>query len=228
MTKPYGYGKPVRSFYQALFRRYLYVFLALALIIAAAAVFLVRDVTRSGSDNNHPVSRLETRTIGGSASYKTNFFQFRDSGKWSLNDKESTANKFVYYKYHGLETLRQLVIYVNQTPPPLELAATRVLPTHIINGQTLDPVNVSPTCTGAYSAGQLHQVKEVTFSGTTILCNPDSPRYVVVVGEVGGNYRLKLLRGDKSSADYVIIYRDLTLDPGPDTLKNIVSSFQAI
>jgi hypothetical protein len=126
------------------------------------------------------------RYFGASASYKTNFFQFRDSGKWSLNDKESTANKFVYYKYHGLETLRQLVIYVNQTPPPLELAATRVLPTHIINGQTLDPVNVSPTCTGAYSAGQLHQVKEVTFSGTTIL------------------------------------------DPGPDTLKNIVSSFQAI
>jgi hypothetical protein len=77
-----------------------------------------------------------------------------------------------------------------------------------------------------YAKGELHKVKEVSINGATMLCDPDSPQYAVVVSEINGDYRLNLKRPNGALIQFVITYKDTALSTQPDSLINVVSSFQ--
>jgi hypothetical protein len=103
-----------------------------------------------------------------------------------------------------------------------------VLPVRLVNDNQLDVTSVYGPCGKLYKPGELHKVKTVTIENAQMLCDPDTPQYSVVLAEVNGDRRLTMKRSDGSAAKYVIIYRDLTLDPGPGTILQIADTFRAL
>ena len=202
--------------------------MATTVLIAATIAAVLIDISRS----NKPMpdtSSVQSTTIGNDLnSFKTNYFSFSDKGKWVLNNQDSTATKYTYFKYRGVQPQYQLIVYVNEEPIPLYLAGSRVLPIRIVNNNSFDVTNVYGPCGSTYKPGELHKVKTVDIEGADMLCDPDTPSYSVVLSEVGGDWRLNLKRQDGSFAKYVITFRDLTLEPEPETLKTVANSFQAL
>jgi hypothetical protein len=119
-----------------------------------------------------------------------------------------------------------MIIYVNQVPTPLYLAVSRVLPVRIVNSNSLQAIGVSDPCGNKYAAGEAHHTKEVSINGATMLCDPDSTQYTVVLSEEGGDYQLHLQRPNGQAIQFVITYQDLGLTPTSDSIVNIADSFQ--
>lgn len=227
MSDLYVYRKPARRHWYRKFRlRRRLAIIFTVLLIAVATVLLV-DASR-GDKSQPDTSAVQSITIGETLdSIKTDFFTFKDKGKWALSKRESTQTKYVYFKYRGVQPQYQLTVYVNEEPIPLYLAGSRVLPVRIVNDNSFDVTNVYGPCGSTYKPGELHKVKTVDIEGAKMLCDPDTPQYSVVLSEVGGDWQLNLKRRDGSSAKYVITFRDMTLEPRPETIKTIADSFQA-
>jgi hypothetical protein len=224
MNSTYTYRKPVRRSRYAAFRRYLIIILGLVLVLGGAGFYILSSLRAKPSQ---PVSTAQVTTVADPKETFTGpYFQFQDTGKWSFDKHDSTNNKYVYLKYQKNELLHQLNIYVNQTPPPLNLAVQRALPLRIVNNNSFDITNVSSPCVAQYAQGELHREKEISINGAVMLCDPDNAQYSVVLSEIGGSYELKMVRPGGTAIQFVITYTDLGLDPQPDSLLNIAGSFQ--
>jgi len=211
----------------AQFRRRLAVTLLAIFLIGAA--YLVIAYGLNHHQKKPAVSQPTNEVInGGLQTFRSIYFQFQDTGKWVLKTQESTADKFIYYKYRGLAVEHQLIVYVNQEPIPLYLAVSRVLPVRIVNNNSFDATSVSGPCGSSYAPGDLHKVKIISIDYTSMLCDPDTPQFSVVLAQINGDYKLHLQRLSGASVQFVITYRDLRLNPGPDTIVRIANSFQAI
>jgi hypothetical protein len=199
--------------------------LALILLVVLAVFYDLR-----ANNSSDPIdSKAQSLPVAGSLqTFYSTYFRFQDTGKWVLNQPESTDTKYIYYKYRGLQIENQLIVYVNQVPIPLYLAVARVLPVRIVNGNSFDATTISSPCISAYAPHELHKEKNVTINGATMLCNPDSPLYTVVLGEINGSYILKMHRLSGSPIQFVITLRDYNLPPKPEVIKQIVNSFQAL
>lgn len=172
-------------------------------------------------------SDVENTEITGNKTTTTNdYFQFQDSGAWILDKNNSTATKFTYHKFRKSVLEHEMVIYMNQVPIPLYLATPRVLPVRIINNNSLQVTNVSSPCVNQYAKGELHKIKELQLNNATMLCDPDSPQYYIVLSEINGNYQLHLKRPNGTPIQFVITYKDTGLSPQPDSILNVASSFQ--
>lgn len=228
MSDLYIYRKQVRRHWYAKFRlRWRLVVITTILLCLTVAAILI-DLARSDGANPQPSLVENIQITDTTNTFKTAYFQFQDSGKWVLNKRESNDNKFVYYKYRGVQPQYQLIIYRNQVPIPLYLATSRVLPVRIVNSNSLDITNVYGPCVSQYKPGDLHKVKTVTIQGAKMLCDPDTPQFSVVVAEVDGDWRIKLQRHNGTPVTFVITFRDLTPNPGPDTLLRVADSFQSL
>jgi hypothetical protein len=228
MADLYEYRKLVRRHWYGKFRlRRRFVVLFVLLLIAAAAAV---GFDLMNNDTSKPqTSATENIEVSDSIStFQTDYFQFKDTGKWVLNKQESTARKFVYNKFRGVQPQHQLVVYINEEPIPLYLATSRVLPIRIVNNDSIDITNVYGPCGSVYKPGELHRVKVVTIEGADMLCDPDTPQYSVVLAEVNGNWRFDLQRRDGSPISFVITFRDQTLNPGPDSILRIADSFKSL
>jgi hypothetical protein len=199
-----------------------------SLIIAVAAAALIVDLIRS--DSSQPeTSDVENVAVGDRlTTYKTDYFSFQDTGKWVLSKQESTKTKFAYTQFRGVQPQFMLTIYVNEDPIPLYAAVSRAIPVRLVNDNSFDVTNVYGPCGKLYEPGELHNIKAVNIEGADMLCDPDTPQYSVMLAEVGGDWRLTMKRSDGSEAKYVIIYRDLTFNPAPDTILHIVDSFKSL
>ena len=195
-------------------------------IIAVAAI--VYDLYSSNKKKPTPVSAVKSSTVEDQINtIRSPYFKFQDTGKWVLNTQESSNYKYIYYKYRGLSVQYQLIIYVDEVPIPLYLAAARALPVRIVNGNSFDVTSVSAPCGASYAPGELHKVRLVNISEASMLCDPDTPQYSVVLARIEGDYRLNLQRKDGTPVQFVITFKDLTLDPRPDTIERIADSFQS-
>lgn len=204
-----------------------WILLAFLSVIGISVALITIDLNRSNK-TAAPVSGVRTIPVEGNIStFRTDYFTFTDTGKWVLNKNESTTQKYIYYKYHGQDIQYQLIVYVNQVPIPLYLATSRALPVRIVNDNSFDVTSVSGPCVGQYGQNELHKVRQVNINGADMLCDPDTPQYTVVFAEVSGNYQLKLKRQNGTPINFVITFRDLTLDPGPEDLLRIANSFQS-
>ncbi|MBI5906942.1 hypothetical protein HY857_02700 [Candidatus Saccharibacteria bacterium] len=227
MRDSYTYRKTVHRHHYLAFRRRALMALSVLVIVGILAGVLFLDL--SPAPQKPETSKVQTAQVSSDMStFRSSYFQFRDSGKWVLKADESSANKYIYYKYKGLNVEHQLIVYVNQVPIPLYLATARVLPVRIVNNDSLDITTVSEPCVSHYVGSELHKIKTVSINQAQMLCDPDTPQYSVVLSQIDGNYQLNMTRTDGSPVKLVITYRDLRLNPGPDTLINIAKNFQAL
>jgi hypothetical protein len=205
------------------------IFLVAVIIIASAFLY---DFSRKKQTPQTPTSKTTVKNINfQDKSFSTAFFSFKDSEDWKLIQSQSTPNKFVFQKYLPNSDLvqHQLMVYVNNTPSPLELASSRVLPVDINPaGNGFIPKQISDHCDKAYKPGELHKVMPRQLDGTTLLCDPEQGQFRVVLAKEGGDFNINLKRADGKTANYIIIYQNQKIDPDPETVMRIASSFQSI
>ena len=225
MRRGYVYRRPVKRSHYSNFRRQ--VFIAVIFLAAFAAVgYFIYSGLHKQSVKPVTSSVTNTEITGNKVTTVNDFFQFQDSGAWVLDKNNSTTSKFTYHKFRKNVLEHEMVIYMNQVPIPLYLATPRVLPVHIVNNSSFQVTNVSSPCVQQYAKDDPHKVKEVQVNNATMLCDPDSPQYYVVVSEINGNYQLHLKRPNGTAVQFVITYKDTGLAPQPDSLLNVISSFQ--
>ncbi len=203
----------------------------LIVVVLGSGVFLY-DFYHKKQNPQTPTTKTTIKKITfEDKNFSTAYFSFKDSEAWNFIDSQSTANKFVFQKYLPKSTLvqHQLIVYINTTPPPLDLAASRVLPIEINDdGKTFKVSQVSDHCGTSYKPGEIHRVSTRQISGATLLCDPDQGQFRVVFSQIGGDYNLKLKRDNGTTANYIIIYQNQKIDPNSDTLMQVGDSFKAI
>jgi hypothetical protein len=221
----YVYKRPVKRSHYSNFRRQLLISLVFLAGFATVAWFIYSGLHKPSA--NPVTSGVENTEITGNKTTTVNdYFQFQDSGAWVLDKNNSTATKFTYHLFRKSVLEHEMVIYLNQVPIPLYLATPRVLPVRIVNNNSLQVTNVSSPCVGQYAKGELHKIKELQINNATMLCDPDSPQYYLVLSEINGDYRLHLKRPNGAAVQFVITYKDTGLSPQPDSILNVASSFQ--
>jgi hypothetical protein len=202
----------------------------LALLIGAGV--LIYDIYNKNQAPATPVSKTTVKAITfDNKFFSTPYFRFTDSEDWQFVKSLSTGSKFVFQKFLHNSSLvqHQLIVYVNSTPPPNDLAASRVLPVNVnTENNSFSPEEVSGHCGTTYKLGELHKVMLRRVNGSTLLCDPDQGQFRVVIAKAGGDYNLRLKRADGTMANYIIIYQNQKIDPDSDTVMQIASSFQAI
>lgn len=231
MKQKYRYGtSKYISFYErfTVYFRILLVFLFMVLI---GGTLLLFDIYNKHQTPAAPTSNATIKPVTFDDKYfSTPYFRFTDSGDWKFVQDQSTANKFVFQKYLSNSNLvqHQLIVYVNSTPPPLDLAASRILPVALNNENNgFAPAQVSEHCGKSYKPGEPHRVELRQLNGSTFLCDPDQGQFRVILAKKRGDYNLKLKRADGTTANYIIIYQNQKLDPDTHTVEQIASSFQA-
>lgn len=228
MRDSYVYRKTVRRHHYSIYRRRLIIAFCAIILVGLVSAALFFDLLHNNKKKSE-ISKVQTQQIGDNLQvFRSSYFQFRDTGKWVLKTDESNANKYIYYKYKGLNVEHQLIVYVNQVPIPLYLAVARALPVRVVNNDSLDVTTISEPCGREYAPGELHKIKTVSINQAQMLCDPDTPQYSVVLSQIDGNYQLNLRRTDGTPVQLVVTYRDLRLSPGPDTLINIAKNFQSL
>jgi hypothetical protein len=225
MKRGYVYRRPVKRSHYSNFRRQMVITFLFLAAFAAVGYFIYTGLHRQPSK---PVtSAVENTEITGNKVMTFNdYFQFEDTGAWVLDKNNSTANKFTYHLFRKSVLEHEMVIYMNQVPIPLYLATPRVLPVRIVNDNSFQATDVSNSCGATYAKGELHKVKEVTINNATMLCDPDNSQYYVVLSEINGDYRLNLKRPNGTPVQFVITYKDVGLDPQPNSILNVANSFK--
>lgn len=199
----------------------------LALILAAGGLFLWEVMHLSHQPSRPSNGPTFVSKVAGPTVYNSEYFKFSDINKWVLDKHDSTYDEFTYQQYQGGVLAYSFTVYVNKTPVESDLAVTHVIPVTISDGNSFTVGAVSGDCNTAYAPTDLKRIKTVALSGTSMVCVPDSPQYTVIVGQSGGNYNLSLRRSDGQTANYVIIYNDLSVSPTAAPFISVLRSFQA-
>lgn len=225
MAKGYVYKKPVKRSQYSKFRRYLIIAVILLGLFGLVGYYIYSGLHVAQKPS--ALSAVEqTEITGNQKTFTNDYFEFQDTGTWVLDKNNSTADKLVYHKFNKNVLQAEMIAYLNQDPIPLYSAVPRALPIRIVNDNSFQTTNVSDPCVSQYAKGELHKVKEVQINSATMLCDPDSPQYFVILAEIGGDYHLHLKRSNGTPIEFVITYKDLGLDPRQDSIINIASSFK--
>lgn len=226
MADLYKYRKPVRRHWYRKFRLRLRFIISVVVIILLSLLILGIDLYQKNKPKTETSAAEKVHISSIITTFHTPYFEFQDSGKWVLFKKDSSKSKFVFYKYRGLQPQQQLVVYINQQPIPLYLATSRVVPVRIVNENSLDVTNIYGPCGAQYQAGDLHKVKTMDIQGAKMLCDPDTPQYSVVLSEMNGNWQLNMKRKNGSAISFVITFKDMTFNPGPESILRIANTFK--
>jgi hypothetical protein len=224
----YKINQAVKNFprrrYQRRLRR-----LVIALLLFMGVVGAVLYGLSRQTHNSKPATGgLSHQNVAGPQTFRNQYFEFSDTNKWVYAPNDSTANKLTYLLYQQGLPVHSLTVYVNQTPLQNDLAVTRVLPVQIVGASSFSVGTMSDPCSSLYKPTDLKRIKLVSLSATSFLCVPDSPQYSAVIGQTGGDYNLSLKRSNGSTAHYIIIYRNLSVDPDPTAFLNIMKTFKAL
>jgi hypothetical protein len=232
VKQKYRYGTTQYISLNERFRFHLKALLFLTVVIFLGGIVLIYNIYTQKQTPQTPVSTASTQNISfDNEFFSTPYFRFTDSGKWKLIANQSTAYKFVFQKFLPNSELvqHQLIVYINSTPTPLDLSASRVLPVTINNENNgFAPTEVSEHCGKFYKPGELHKVEPRQVAGTTLLCDPEQGQLRVILAKIGGDYNLRLKRADGTFASYIIIYQNQKIDPDTSTAMQIARSFQSL
>lgn len=231
MPEPaYQIDQPTHAVHRRRYRRRSLLLAVVLVVFGAVTAFVIYDFYHLKHQNGKkPVCVTYQQQIAGAQTFTSSYFQFSDTSKWVYAPNDSTATKLTYLLFVSGLPAHSLTVYVNQTPLQNDLAVTRVLPVQIQNNNSFTIAgSISDTCGSLYQPTDLKRIRPITLSGTSMLCVPDSPQFSVVVGQVGSDYNLPLTRSDGEVAHYIIIYRNLTVDPDPAPFVRIMKTFKAL
>jgi len=226
MSSAYVYRKPVRRpRYAQLRRRMIITLLALVPFVAVAA-YIYFGYHNSKQPASVTSKEENTQITSQKRTFTNDIFQFQDTDTWVIKKDETNANRITYLKFRKNQQLAEMIVYINQVPAPLNLEVPLVVPVHIVNDNSLQATAVSNPCVNSYAKGELHKVREISVGSTTMLCDPDSPEYYMIFGEINGDYRLNMKLSSGKRVQLIITYKDVGLDPNSDAPLNIANSFQ--
>lgn len=201
------------------------------IIILIFLVFLVYDrLKQKPLEDKQPESRTSVSANEGAQTrlFTTEFFQFQADNKWVEIPEASTKTKFVYKAKNGPLVEHQLVVYVNEIPPPQDYYGTRVLAVDLLpEGRFTNVGTVSEHCKKGAPAGAKNEPLLIKFQDVMINCNIGGTNYRVLVGVRNGTNTIVMKRTDGSKAEYTIIYDDVTAYPSANQISNIIPTFQA-
>jgi hypothetical protein len=224
MAKGYVYRKPVKRSQYSNFRRYMLIAIVLIILLGVAGYFIYSGLHTPSSSATSAVQN--SVVTGNQQTYTNGYFQFKDSPSWVIDKNNTSANKIVYHKFNKNVLQAEMIVYINQDPIPLYTAVPRVLPVRIVNNNSFQTTEVSNPCVSQYAKGQPHSVTRVSISGASMLCDPDSPQYFVIISEIGGDYHLHLQTAAGKPIEFVITYKDDVDADTPTSILNIAGSFQ--
>lgn len=198
----------------------------LVFIVAGSAYVYFKYFSEDSSQNQTAITAPKTTTIASTISvYRTPYFQFQGRNSWAEVENLSGNDKYVYRNIKSNLIQAELTIYLRQIPANIE--ANRVIPvTFNTEKSRITPESVSDHCVKALNNKSSIQAETVVVSGVKMLCDSDSVNYDVLVGEVGGDTVLNMIRPDGTPIVYAIYYNDLTASPNTNELMEILSSFQ--
>lgn len=208
-----------------------YVALIFLVAILSLIGFLTYDVIKQTSSADTPTQETTavTSTIASNSEiHSSPYFQFQTSKKWRAIANESRDGHYVYRQYNGPLVEQELTIDIN--PISAQVLAlvqtTRVLAASVSESGALKPEGVvSDHCKTVVKSNdksqQLVKINQVTFA-----CNPDSTSYAVAIGLVGGTNDMNLIRPSGGKAVYRITYQNVTAQPSPRDVDNIVETFE--
>lgn len=210
-------------------RRFRVVVLLMASLIVLVLFGSIKiyDALNSKEGSQSPVGKKIISNIAGPKLFKNQFFEFYSSDDWRLLN-EGSPNKIGYAQYSDGVVAASFVVYVNQTPIPDQLKATMALPVSI-NGNSFSKIgSISEPCGQTYAPNALKVIKEISISSTSMLCQPDSSVYTLIVGQVGGDYNLKMVRSSGQVANYIIIYTSSSFIPSAASFMNLIPTFKSL
>lgn len=225
MSSAYVYRKPVRRPRHAQLRRRIIISTLLLIPFIAVGTYIYLGFKNTKQVKPVTSAVENTQITGNKQTFFNDYFQFQDTDSWIIKKDETTSNKITYLKYRKNIQLAEMIVYINQIPAPLNLEVPRVVPVKIVNNNSMLATSVSSPCVTTYAKGEPHSVKETSIANTTMLCDPDSPQYYMVFGEVNGDYRLNMRLSSGKPVQFVITYKDVGLQGRPDTPLNIANSF---
>lgn len=225
MAKGYVYKKPVKRSQYSSFRRYVMITIVLLLLFGGVGFYIYSGLHVAQKPSR--ISDVEkTEITGGLTTFTNDYFSFQDTGTWVLDKNNSSSQKLTYHKFNKTVILAEMIFYINQDPIPLYSAVPRALPVRVVNDNSFQATTVSNPCVGQYAKGDPHKVKEVQINNAAMLCDPDSPQYFVILSEINGDYHLHLKSSKGTPIEFVITYKDLGLDPRPDSILSVAGSFK--
>jgi|SRR4051812_6761586 hypothetical protein len=224
MARGYVYRKPVKRSQYSNFRRYMFISIVLIILLGAAGYFIYSGLHTPATS---PTSAVQNTEISDTQkTYTNNYFRFKDTPSWVIDKNNTTASKIVYHKFNKNVLEAEMIVYINQDPIPLYTAVPRALPVRVVNSNSFQTTQVSNPCVSQYAKSEPHRVKEVSISGASMLCDPDSPQYFVIISEIGGDYHLNLKTAAGKPIEFVITYKDDIDTNTPTSILNIAGSFQ--
>lgn len=227
MAHRYEYRKIHKRNPRRVFRRRLFLTAAALSLVGLGVFLLTRDLQKNISAK--PTSTVVQSEVSESIqTFKSPYFEFADKGNWVYSERDSTPKEFVYYKYRGAMIEHRLTIHVNETPISLHLAATRVMPVRVVNYSRLEANPVAGPCSQAYKKDDPRIIKEVAIQSATMLCDPQSPLFKVVLAEIDGNYSLNFRQSNGQPLKVVVTYQDMRLEPDGLTIKQIAETLKVI
>ncbi|HET7827665.1 MAG TPA: hypothetical protein VFK97_02250 [Candidatus Saccharimonadales bacterium] len=158
--------------------------------------------------------------------YINPYFMFKDSSKWLEDKAQTSPNEVSYYQYVNGTAVRQLSVYIDKQPTATQLASARVLPVQILGGDSLSAGSLSTNCGNARSA-RPQKVEQISFDNVTMVCDPSTAVFSVVLAKPGGSYELPMSKSNTPET-VVILYKDFSGHPDAQNIINIANSFKLI
>lgn len=215
-----------RSFYKKRFRLALLFTIASIIMLALLSIYFLSNLSNQNSQS--AIGKKIIGHISGPKLFKNQFFEFYSSDDWTYDAHDSTPSEIMYLLHNDGVVSGSLEVYINQQPINNNLQATRVVPAKVNGNQLTDIGAISGPCGQVYPPNALQRIKEVSIDSTSMLCVPDSSQYEVIVGSVGGNYNLKMLRSNGQIASYIILYRSLSFTPDGGPLESLLPTFKSL
>lgn len=200
-------------------------------IVIGIAGYIAYDVISQLFDRQAPVSRANYSSVQGDSVnlFSSPYFQFQADDTWKEMSGEETPTHFVYRSYKSTLVTRDITIDINKGQPeatPL-VRTTRVYPVTVDgSGKLISQGGTSDHCNTLMPKNALQVPTPVVQHQVSFVCNPDAIIYQVVVGLIGGNTNISIPRPNGSNANYMITYRDLTINSSDAALRTIIQSFQ--
>ena len=154
------------------------------------------------------------------------YFTFQTDKNWQAMPAEYTANIYVYRAFRNNLVERDLTVYVNTLP--VNLMLTYILPVQV-TGNKLSASDISQHCRNYLPASYLASSRNptsVTVETVNFTCQTDGTSVTIGTGTKGGSYQTTMTRKNGTSAQYFLLYHDLTFSSRPEIFKTITESFK--